>query len=48
LPVGNHSIASCKEYVMEQRVSGFCYRFHKNVCGDQFLTSVDTTCLALM
>jgi hypothetical protein len=48
LPVGNHSIASCKEYVMEQRVSGFCYRFHKNVCGDQFLTSVDTTWLALI
>ena len=47
LPVGNHRIASCKESVMEQRVSGFCYLLPKNVRGDQFLTSVDTTWLAL-
>jgi hypothetical protein len=48
LPVGNHSIASCKESFMEQRVSGYCYLLPKNVRGDQFHTMVDTTCLALM
>jgi hypothetical protein len=47
LPVGNHSIASCKESFMEQRVSGFCYLLPENVRGDQFLTPVDTTWLAL-